>query len=242
MYYTQYNLFCLPPAGSSATIYANWKKLIDARVNIVPLDYPGHGSKMNEPLIQNPEELAEKIANYISRYSDLPYLLFGHSLGAALIWKILHYLHNYNVIDRLVLIIISGRPTNEGIQHLEYHKPLSDEKILHRLNRYGNFPAEILMNPDALRFFMNIIRHDFDISNQLLKESIEKTNIPLTVFFGKDDPDILNEKYMYDWKKYTEHWLGCTSFNGGHFYFLNDNTKVEMLEKINSILFIERVI
>lgn len=222
----------MPPAGSSASIYANWKKTIDSRINVVPIDYPGHGSKMNEPLLKDSNYLANKISKYISEYSDLPYIIFGHSLGGALIWKVLPNLYHCHVIDKLMFIVISGRPINKGMQHLQYHTPPSDEQILFHLKRYGNFPNEILYNSDALAFFLHIIRHDFEISNQLIKESIEKTNIPLAVFYGKHDPDIVDVDMMYEWEQYTEQWLGCTSFNGGHFYFINHEEREKLLKKL----------
>nr|WP_258865270.1 hypothetical protein [Moraxella catarrhalis] len=61
----------MPPAGSSASIYANWKKTIDSRINVVPIDYPGHGSKMNEPLLKDSNYLANKISKYGSALKSM---------------------------------------------------------------------------------------------------------------------------------------------------------------------------
>jgi surfactin synthase thioesterase subunit len=45
-------MFCLPPAGSSASIYHPWKKQISDNIRIIPIEYSGHGIKINEPLIE----------------------------------------------------------------------------------------------------------------------------------------------------------------------------------------------
>ena len=34
-----------------------------------------------------------QIANEIQAYSDKPFILFGHSVGGGLIWKVLNYLN-----------------------------------------------------------------------------------------------------------------------------------------------------
>ncbi len=51
-------MFCLPPAGSSASIYHPWKKQISDNIRIIPIEYSGHGIKINESLIDEPDLLA----------------------------------------------------------------------------------------------------------------------------------------------------------------------------------------
>ncbi|ELW9268386.1 acinetobactin biosynthesis thioesterase BasH [Acinetobacter baumannii] len=232
----QYNMFCLPPAGSSASIYHPWKKRISDNIRIIPIEYSGHGIKINEPLIDDPDLLAMQIANEIQAYSDKPFILFGHSVGGGLIWKVLNYLNEKPIIDQLRLIVISSRPEHHYIQHMRYKHELTDEKIIDELKRYNNFPDEILNNQDALTFFLKIIRNDFYLSDQLLGEKIHKTEVPIVAFYGKQDPDIPNKRMMDAWQQHTENWLGSIEFEGDHFYFLNPETRVKMLENIAAIV------
>lgn len=126
-------MFCLPPAGSSASIYHPWKKQISDNIRIIPIEYSGHGIKINEPLIDDPDLLAMQIANEIQAYSDTPFILFGHSVGGGLIWKVLNYLNEKPIIDQLRLIVISSRPEHHYIQHMRYKHELTDEKIIDEL-------------------------------------------------------------------------------------------------------------
>lgn len=232
----QYHMFCLPPAGSSASIYHSWKKQISDHIVIIPIEYSGHGIKINEPLIDDPDLLAMQIVNEIQAYSDTSFILFGHSVGGGLIWKVLNHLSEKDMLDQLKLIVISSRPEHHHIQHMRYKHELTDEKIIDELKRYNNFPDEILNHPDALKFFLNIIRNDFHLSDRLLSESIHKTEVPVVAFYGKQDPDIPDKTMMDAWQQHTENWLGSIEFEGDHFYFLNAEIRVKMLEKIAAII------
>lgn len=54
-----YNMFCLPPTGSSSAIYMPWRRAVDTlsktHINIIPIEYSGHGIKPNEPLSDDPK-------------------------------------------------------------------------------------------------------------------------------------------------------------------------------------------
>ncbi|ENU5986705.1 acinetobactin biosynthesis thioesterase BasH, partial [Acinetobacter baumannii] len=80
------------------------------------------------------------------------------------------------------------------------------------------------------------IRNDFYLSDQLLGEKIHKTEVPIVAFYGKQDPDIPNKRMMDAWQQHTENWLGSIEFEGDHFYFLNPETRVKMLENIAAIV------
>ena len=233
-------MFCLPPAGSSANIYYPWKKKVSANIRIIPIEYSGHGRKINEPLINDPDHLANQIVHDIQHYPTMPFVLFGHSVGGGLIWKVLDILDKSDMIDQLKLIVISSRPESSYIQNMKHKHDLSDEKIIEELKRYNNFPNEILNNHDAFIFFLKVIRNDFYISDQLLNEKIRKTHIPLMTIHGKSDPDIPDRCMMEAWKKHTKNWLGSIELEGDHFYFLNQEVLIQMLEKISEVM--ERIV
>lgn len=236
----QYNMFCLPSAGSSASIYYSWKKRVAETIRIIPIEYPGHGSKIKQPLLDNPDSLAQHIANEIQCYPAQPFILFGHSVGGGLIWKVWHYLKDTPIRQQLKLMVISSRPEHASIQHLRYKHQLPDLQIIEELKRYNHFPDEILNNPEALQFFLKIIRNDFYISDQLLTEKISTTDVPVMAFYGKADPDIPNQAMMDAWQQHTETWLGSIALEGDHFYFFQQQVLEQVLEKIAQVVHQQR--
>lgn len=229
-----YHMFCLPPAGSSASIYYPWKKMKSQYFDIIPIEYAGHGMKMQQALINNSDILAKNIVDEILTYQEKPFILFGHSVGGGLIWKVKDQLENLNKLYLLKMMVISSRPEHQYIQQIKDKRQFSDQEIISNLKRYNHFPDEILKHADALAFFLKIIRNDFLLSDQLLSENILKKSIPVLTFHGKDDPDIPDQKAMKAWQQHTEQWLGSIELEGDHFYFLNKEILDQLIEHIEN--------
>ncbi|WP_430737019.1 thioesterase II family protein [Psychrobacter sp. VH5] len=240
-----YHLFCLPPAGSSSAIYRAWQPIMaktceHRHIKVIPIEYPGHGSRSGQPLVNDPNVLAADIAQTIMSYKDMPYILFGHSVGGALLWTVIDHLRTQDALGLLALVVVSSRPTPQYLQHICGRQHLTDDEIIEKLTHYNNFPSEILQNTAALNYFLTIIRNDFSVSDQLICQQLTNTPAPLTapliVFYGIDDPDIEDEAMMQAWQAHSEVFLGCHALTGDHFYFLNPSSRAQMLKKIEEDL------
>lgn len=232
----EFNLFCLPSAGSSAAMYYAWKQLVPDSLNVIPIEYPGHGAKVAEALVNQPDKLAQEIAQTILNTPLKPFILFGHSMGAALLWHVEGYLKKSQHYHNLKLMIVSGRPEHSHIRDMPHKHTLSRDALKEQLKRYNGTYQEILDNDEILDFFLVILRNDFHLSDIMLADIVEKTSVPLVAFYGKDDPDIPQQNMMDSWALHSTQWLGSHAFKGDHFYFNNTETLIKLLEKIQSLL------
>ncbi|KJZ13860.1 hypothetical protein TW85_11735 [Marinomonas sp. S3726] len=230
------NLFCLPPAGSSASLYSSWNKLTQENINIIPLEYPGHGTLVRQKLIHDPEILTEALIHKIISYGDEAFAIFGHSVGAALLWRIEKKIRETPLNDQLKLLVVSGRPELEYTKNMAPKRFLTREGMIKALKHYNGVPAELLENQDAMNFFLNILRNDFHLNDMMLKDEIRKTKTPLLAFYGKEDPDIANLDQMNAWQNHSYNWQGCYPLTGGHFYFNDQTTLQVMLERMCRII------
>lgn len=228
------HLFCLPSAGSSASIYSAWNKAIAGNIKVIALEYPGHGRKIQQQLSNDPDGLAEQFAQEILTYGDVPCVLFGHSVGASLIWEIEEKLKVSRVDHNLILKIVSARPSPHFQSLIHHYSDMTDGQIVQELKLYNNFPNEILNNPNALDFFLRIIKNDFILSDNMLKKPIQKSSVPLMSIYGKDDPYIQNHEIMQSWQDFSEQWLGAYAVRGDHFYFLNPEILQDTAEIIQN--------
>src|SRR3954452_408264 len=73
-------LICLPYAGGSAATYVPWAKSLPAQVELIALQPPGRGSRMNEAPHARMESLVAQLMDVFPRITERPYVLFGHSL------------------------------------------------------------------------------------------------------------------------------------------------------------------
>ncbi|MGO2010735.1 thioesterase II family protein [Pseudoalteromonas sp.] len=230
------NLFCLPPAGSSSTLYAPWKKQATNNITIIPVEYPGHGALAKQPLLQDPDTLAQHVVAEIESHQQRSFILFGHSVGAALLWRVIAAIEHTSLFKQLKMIIVSGRPAPSYTHKMPAKRLLSRSELINLLRRYNNVPSELFKNEDAMDFFLSILRNDLHLNDNMLQDSVEKINRPLLVFYGKDDPDISSHTHMLAWQEYTTQWLGCYPLAGDHFFFNDLSSRKAMLEQISASL------
>ncbi len=227
-------MICLPPAGSSAGIYFPWRKVAPEGLKIQPIEYSGHGTKVKEPLIDDPAILAGRIAQEVRKYGDLPIILFGHSLGAALLWRVLQELEADENPVNIILVVVSGRPMREFIRGPKNRHLLGQDEFIREIKKYNNFPEELLANEGVLQFFLKIFRNDFLLNEKMLNDFPWVTDKPLLAFYGKDDHEIISLESMEAWASLSDDWLGCYGIDGDHFYFNNPDSLQEMLQIIAS--------
>ena len=78
-------LFCFPCAGGTADFFNQLDPWFSPAIELVKLEYAGHGTRHREPLYQDFAQLAEDLyAEVKSRYrSGGDYALFGYSMGSV---------------------------------------------------------------------------------------------------------------------------------------------------------------
>ncbi|WP_111894462.1 thioesterase II family protein [Acinetobacter sp. MB5] len=230
------NMFCLPSAGSSSSMYHSWNKYMPSGIKIIPLDYPGHGKKIRENLTHDPHQLAHQLCEEIKTFGNYPFILFGHSVGAAVMWRIENLLRTEDIYANLILLVVSGRPAPSYLKDMGKKSILNDDELINELKVYNNFPSEILNHPDALEFFIKIIKNDFMLNDNMLIDKIPLTQKPLLSIYGKDDPYIHHHTMMEEWDEYSSAWLGAHAVSGDHFYFLDHAILLDTLNIIYSHL------
>ena len=81
----EFRLFCFPYSGGSASYYSGWNQLFGDNIEILPIQYPGHETRADEPLIPDVRALAEAALEGIVPDTDMPFGFFGHSRNMNLI-------------------------------------------------------------------------------------------------------------------------------------------------------------
>ena len=84
-------IFCLASAGAQASMYSDLKKAMGKAGEIIPIEYPGHGTRMSEPLIGSMKDLVswceEDIKKQLKDKSE-PFMLLGHSMGSIICYQL----------------------------------------------------------------------------------------------------------------------------------------------------------
>jgi surfactin synthase thioesterase subunit len=210
-------LYCLPYSGASAMVYAKWQCLLPSWLQVCPLELPGRGKRYADPLYTDIGLLSRLLAGELAAQVEdgAQYVLYGHSLGALLSWHVVQALVERKC--RLpAALIVSGTAAPSQRDDRELALPLSDERLVARLQELGGTPAAVFDNPQLLELVLPLLRADFQLCGSHTYSVHAPLDLPLLVMAGHDD--IASAEQLQAWRHETYGPFAVQMFDGGHFF------------------------
>jgi medium-chain acyl-[acyl-carrier-protein] hydrolase len=217
-------LYCLPYAGGSAErIYARWQArlpdLAGGRVEVVPVELPGRGSRFGERPVAAADALTTDVVQRILPWRETPFALFGHSLGAVLAVEVARVLqHRHGVPTTALMVSGAGAPGPGAPVRGDWLLP--DAEFRERLRGLAGTPPEVLENDELMAMFLPTLRADFAVAGQLRRRGGAPVSAPITVLGGAGDVEVPVAR-LAAWAAHTTAGCDVQVLPGGHF-FLND--------------------
>lgn len=209
-------LICLPFAGGSSQAYRSWVSIMPPTVELIAVELPGRGTRLNEPLISHLPTMVKQLAQGILPELDRPFALFGHSMGTSIGFELTQFLlKQYNTAPEH--LFFSGRPAPHLNEREEPIHQLDDKAFIEKLRSFEGTPSEVLDHEELMAFMLPIIRADFTMIETHVWDTYPPFNIPLTVFGGLNDESARRDE-LIAWKNYTTGSFNVRMFPGGHFY------------------------
>src|SRR5215471_12951382 len=140
-------LFCFPFAGGSADVYRSWQRWFSREIDLCLVHLPGRGKRMREPSFTQIVPLVNAIADRISYKTQVPYALFGHSMGAMIGFELTRELARRNISGPRHLFV-SGRraPQLPRTEPATFH--LSHDEFIAEVKRLNGTPKEVFEDPE----------------------------------------------------------------------------------------------
>ena len=226
-------LFTLAYAGGNAYIYNSWKKSLQPQIELIPIELPGHGARIAEPLVSDTQSIVNDIWQHIQPYfqDQCPFAFFGHSMGSILAFEMIHKV--YTETGRYpVTSLFSGRVAPHIPSKKEWSK-LPDQAFIEKVITLGGIPDVILEHKELLDMIIPVLRADFKLVEQYRYNRQYKVfPFLITVLTGKEDQ--MTTKDIQAWNEYSSLPITFKSYEGGHFFI---NTCAEqVLTDIRTIL------
>jgi surfactin synthase thioesterase subunit len=217
-------LLCFPYAGGSSVKFLSWKKYLDG-IEIIPLDPPGRGRRMTEPLCETLNEMVndvkEQLLSLITRGEQ--YAIYGHSMGTLLVYELLHDLLEDGFHMPAHLFLSGKNPP-----HYLAEKPIyqfDDEMFIEELVKMAG-GISVFEDPMMKKMYLPIFRTDFRIvETYRYKEKKQPLPVDATFLYGLFDGVISNEQTQ-QWADYTTGTFQTLYLPGGHFFFFGQEEKV----------------
>jgi len=224
-------LFCFPYAGGSARIFAGWEKLLPASVDVFALEAPGRGVRMSEAPLSDLRAMTAIVADEIRPYLDVPYVFFGHSLGALAAFDLARELQARGVAGPRHLILSAKRAPHLPKRELIHTVPF--DEFLERLRHLAATPAEVLGEEDLMRLYEPMLRADFALSETYQPPPGTRIHCPVTLFGGEADPEVPKEDLLA-WREHLAGPVDVAEFPGGHFFIHSQREAV--VAKVRTIV------
>lgn len=210
-------LVCLPFAGGTQYAFQALKGHLHPGVELVGVDYAGHGMRMREPLIRDLDGFLEDVMEQVVPHVNGAYALFGHSLGALVGYLVCLRLREQGR-NLPVHVFVSGRngpgwvDPDRAAVHLLPHG-----EFIAKLRELGGSPEEVLQNEELMRLFVPMLRADFEVAHGYVHQEAAPLEVPMTVMAGRGEKEA-SEEALGLWRVCSSFPVKVEWFEGGHFF------------------------
>lgn len=209
-------LFCLPHAGGGGAFFHPWRAALAPDIEVRPVVLPGRESRIRELPYVTMEQAIGPLAELIGPELDVPYALFGHSMGAAVAYELARRLVMLGRPAPLRLFVSSRRAPHLPARRASYAR-LDDAAFLTEVSRLNGTPAEVLRQPELVRLFLPTLRADFELNDTYAPLPAPRLDCPISAFAGLDDPEADPDE-LAAWAEVTAGAFRFRCFDGDHFY------------------------
>lgn len=204
-------LFLLHFAGGSINSFEFLSPLLK-EFEMIPLELPGRGRRMREPLLRDFDSAAWDMYKQISAKVSNDFIIYGHSMGASLSLRVTNLLEK-NGWNPLYLVV-SGNSGPGSTEDRNIHS-LAHDEFRSKLIELGGTDDDIFENEEFFDFFAPILRADFELIEKKDLTGEPPVKAPIYAVMGTEE-EAVNE--ILNWSKFTSSDFDYKLLEGGHFF------------------------
>ena len=209
-------LFCFPYAGGGAATYRTWREELPSFVEVCPVLLPGREARLREPAFSSVFPLVEALAPAIIPFLDLPFVLFGHSMGALIAFELVRELRRRRQpLPECLFVSARAAPGFTLTQ-----PPISDlpeEELSRALIELKGAEPGMLQHPELMNLMFPTLRADLALHERYQYVEEPTLECPIVAFGGLQDTST-DVDGLSSWREQTARSFVRRMFPGGHFF------------------------
>ena len=209
-------LLVFPHAGSGASAYRNFSKVLSTKFSVIIFQYPGRQDRAGEAALESLPEIAAGAFGEFSTSDHnrgVPIVTFGHSMGALVAFEFVRVAEASGIKVRHLNVSAAVAPWNAAAKPPH---PKNDEDILNHLAALEGTDSDVIANRDLMRLALPVIKADYNAFDAYSCAEDVKVATPIHAMGGDQDPYVTLGD-LYGWGKHTD-TAKVTMFDGGHFF------------------------
>jgi len=190
-------------------------------VSYIPLELPGRGKRIREPLLNNFNEATLDICQQIiKQLSAEKFFIYGHSMGTLIGLKVVAMLEQISLFPEC--LIVTGCPgPGTGITKRRYL--MGKEEFMAELDKLGGMPAELYTNTELFDFYEPILRADFELAETGSLSAFSPVKTPIHAIMGNDEEHVTQ---INNWKNFTLASFNSEIWEGDHFFIHKNAARI----------------
>ncbi|GAB3109634.1 alpha/beta fold hydrolase [Streptomyces calidiresistens] len=208
-------LFCFPYAGGGGSVFRTWGRSLPAGTEVWTASLPGRESRLAEPPLRRMEPLIEQLHEAITPHLDLPYVFFGHSMGALIAFELTRRLRRAGDPPPDRLVLAAFRAPHLPNPNIRIHH-LPDEVLKTVLLKEGT-SRQVLESEELMRALLPTLRADLELCDTYRFRDDLPLPMPLTVLGGDRDVRVGRED-LRGWRAQAAGPFRLAMLPGPHFF------------------------
>lgn len=213
----QLRLFCFPHAGAGGVLYSRWLNTFPEAIDVCAVDPPGRLSRLKEPAPASMAELVAALDVALDDYLDLPFAVFGYSLGALTAFEWCRSIRRRLGREPECLIVAAAGAPQLGSYPQSISELPGGEFLRALEQRYGAIDPVLRDEPRMLELIVEIMRNDLRLLEQYQYTAGQPFACPLVAFGGSKDRGAPSER-IAAWHTQTSGPFHARLFEGEHFF------------------------
>jgi surfactin synthase thioesterase subunit len=224
-------LICFAYAGGNARMYGEWQKALGPDIEVCAVQLPGRGTRRNEEPFTSMAALIPVLADILHPRDDVPFIFFGHSLGALIAFELTRYFaaHHIRLPERLMVSAANAPGRRNASRGLH---AMSDDELIEQLRGFNGTPPAVMKYRELLVMALPAIRADFAVSETYQYRQAPLLTVPVTVLAGREDP-LTSEAQIGAWACETNAPCDVHWFDGDHFFINEEEATVLELIRLS---------
>jgi medium-chain acyl-[acyl-carrier-protein] hydrolase len=211
------DLHCFPYAGGGALAFRGWQAALPPTIAVRVSNLPGREEFFGEAPLRSLKEAIGYLLETLVLRQQAPYAVFGHSMGTIVGFELLREIRRRGG-PMPVHLFVSGMnaPQTLRLEDHQVHR-LGDQELLAYLRALGGAPDDLLQDKELQRFFLPVLRADFELAGTFRYVPDEPFGCPISAWGGDEDISTTREG-LEAWDEQTTMSFRLRMLPGRHLF------------------------